>query len=249
MESPPTPIRIHAAGSLRNALRALTTAFTAATGAAFDVRHGPAGLLRERIEAGDRPDLFLSANLAHPARLAELGLARPPVVFARNKFVALARRGASITKASFMIRLLEPDVVIATSTPVNDPSGDYAWEVFAKMDELRPGALAILDAKAQRLVGGGEPANPSGQYDVLAEALRTGTVTVFLGYLTGIAAMAAKVEETKIVTIPPEINVVPRYGMAVLNGCGAAGLDFALFLMSVPGQALLAEAGFQPASG
>lgn len=98
MTSPAAPDRItvYAAGSLRVALPALTAAFTAATGVAVETRHGPAGLLRERIEAGDRPDLFLSADLGHPARLAAAGLAGPPVLFARNAMVALAHRRAAV---------------------------------------------------------------------------------------------------------------------------------------------------------
>ena len=73
------PIQIYAAGSLRNVLPALVSAFSAMSGVEITTRHGPAGLLRERIEQGDRPDLFLSASFNHPARLAELGLSRPPV--------------------------------------------------------------------------------------------------------------------------------------------------------------------------
>ncbi|MGB3390481.1 MAG: substrate-binding domain-containing protein, partial [Pseudaminobacter sp.] len=69
---PTLPVRptltVHAAGSLRNVLPVLTAAFKEGQGVEFVVRHGPAGLLRERIEAGDRPDLFLSANFGHPAR-------------------------------------------------------------------------------------------------------------------------------------------------------------------------------------
>jgi len=246
MDRKPKPISIHAAGSLRNVLPALMNAFKAMTDSAFEVRHGPAGLLRERIEAGDRPDLFLSANLAHPARLSEIGLARPPVVFARNTLAAIVRRDAGITTENFVDRLLAPDVAIATSTPLKDPSGDYAWEVFRNIEAIRPGAFAVLEAKAQKLVGGGEPAGSPGNYDAIAEALKAATATLFLGYRTGLEPMAAKLDGVEVVTIPPEINAFPQYGMAVLNDCSRAGMAFALFILSAAGQKLLADFGFQP---
>ncbi|HEY2133087.1 MAG TPA: substrate-binding domain-containing protein [Acetobacteraceae bacterium] len=53
---------------------------------------GPAGLLRERIEHGDMPDLFLSANMEHPAALAAARGDGKIQSFARNSLVAVARR-------------------------------------------------------------------------------------------------------------------------------------------------------------
>jgi len=246
MDSIEKPISIYAAGSLRNALPALVEAFKTVAGDDIVVRHGPAGLLRARIEAGDRPDVFLSANVAHPLRLVEIGLAPPPVVFARNILAAIVRKDAGIGTENLIDRLLAPDVTIATSTPLNDPSGDYAWELFRKVDAIRPGAFEILETKAQKLVGGTEHANPPGNYDVIAEALKAGTATLFLGYRTGLGPLAAKLAAVEVVTIPPEVNVIPQYGMAVLNDCSRAGMAFALFILSATGQKLLADFGFRP---
>lgn len=61
-------MRILAAGSLRVVWPQLMTAFQADAVCDF----GPAGLLRERIEACD---FFASANLAHPQALLESGRA------------------------------------------------------------------------------------------------------------------------------------------------------------------------------
>ncbi|EIY7504502.1 molybdenum ABC transporter substrate-binding protein, partial [Salmonella enterica subsp. enterica serovar Typhimurium] len=54
-------MRILAAGSLRVVWPQLMAAFQADAVCDF----GPAGLLRERIEAGEACDFFASANLAH----------------------------------------------------------------------------------------------------------------------------------------------------------------------------------------
>ncbi|SDA64825.1 substrate-binding domain-containing protein [Mesorhizobium qingshengii] len=71
-----------------------------------------------RIEQGDRPDLFLPANFAHLARLAELGLSGSPVVFARNTMAAAVRRAANVTTGTFVDQLLDPAIRIGTSTPL-----------------------------------------------------------------------------------------------------------------------------------
>lgn len=239
-------VMIYAAGSLRYVLPPLVSAFTGMTGATAETRHGPAGLLRERIEAGERPDIFLSANFAHPARLAELGLTLPPVVFARNTMAAAVRRTAGFSTINFVDRLLDPTIGIATSTPLKDPSGDYAWAIFRRIEAIRPGSFAVLDAKAQKLVGGSETANTPGRYDPISAALTAGTVHVFLGYRTGLEGLTEETPDIDIVEIPADVNVVPEYALATLKGASPAGMAFALFTLSSAGQNLLREFGFQP---
>lgn len=68
-------ILLFAAGSLRLAFAPLLSAFQRDTGQKVSAEFGPAGLLRQRIENGERPQLFASANVAHPQRLADLGIA------------------------------------------------------------------------------------------------------------------------------------------------------------------------------
>lgn len=240
-------VAIYAAGSLRNALPLVSGAFTEHTGIAVTVRHGPAGLLREHIESGGRPDLFLSANMAHPVRLHQIGLAGPPILFARNRMVALVRRAAGITQDNFIDRILDPAIRIGTSTPVNDPSGDYAWEIFRSIDGVRAGAYVILDAKAQKLVGGSVPtAALPPSYDIVGGALAEGAVDMFLGYATGLVPLARKLDGVDVVELPEAITVVPEYGLAVLTAAAPAALSFALFLMSAAGQRLIRQAGFLP---
>ena len=58
-------MRVLAAGSLHSVWQPLMAQFPEHV----DTQFGPAGLLRERIEAGERCDLFASANLEHPLAL------------------------------------------------------------------------------------------------------------------------------------------------------------------------------------
>ena len=116
----------------------------------------PSGLLREQIERDDRPDLFLSADIGHPRRLAEVNIAKAPVVFTRNELCLLAHQDLGITTDYLIERLRDPSIRVATPTPVSDPGGDYAWQVFEKVDLFVPGSSEALKKKAIQAVGGSD---------------------------------------------------------------------------------------------
>jgi hypothetical protein len=83
-ESGSTALTIFAAGSLRGVLQEVERQYTAHYGITFKTVYGPSGVLAKRIESGEVPDLFLSADFDHPQRLAADGKSLSPVVFARN---------------------------------------------------------------------------------------------------------------------------------------------------------------------
>ena len=96
------PLRVYAAGSLTGAFNALLQAFGMPPGKTSKPTYGPSGPLRERLEGGEAADLFASADMGQPRRLAVAGRGTPVVLFARNRMCALgpelinclARRGA-----------------------------------------------------------------------------------------------------------------------------------------------------------
>ena len=71
----PSSIFLLAAGSLRPAFTPLISQFTRMSGIDVNVEYGPAGLLRERIEAGEPCALFASANREHPQNLLARNIA------------------------------------------------------------------------------------------------------------------------------------------------------------------------------
>jgi hypothetical protein len=76
------------------------------------------------------------------------------VVFARNRLCALLRPGLATTSEGLLDAMFDPKLKLGASPPGNDPSGDYAWSLFAKAEQVRPDARAALEGKAFKLVGG-----------------------------------------------------------------------------------------------
>ena len=100
-------------------------------------------------------DVFASADLGHPAKLVDAGYAGSKVaIFARNELCAPVREGVEISPDGLLETMLDPTVRLATSTPKADPSGDYAFALFAKADAVKPGARSTLEVKALQLTGG-----------------------------------------------------------------------------------------------
>ena len=235
------PVRIYAAGSLVAALGEVIAASGLPAGAIAPPTFGPAGLLRGRLEKGETADLFLSADLAGPRALASAG--RGTVVpFARHRLCIYGRAGLELTPASLLGTLLAPTVRLATSTPGADPGGDYAFAVFARADAAHPGARAVLEGKALKLLG-----SPGAMVPI---AGRSPTATVFLSdradallyYCSGQDATTREVPGLSVTELPPALAVTATYGMSVMSDNPDA-LRLAVFILSDRGQAVLAKHG------
>ncbi len=244
----PPPV-LFAAGSLRAALGEIAGRFETERGVAVETVFAPSGLLRRRIEAGEAAHVFASADMGHPQALHEAGLAGPARCFSRNTLCALVRPGLDLAADGLLDRLLDPAIRIGISTPLADPSGDYALEMFRKAERLAPGAGAVLDAKARRLTGGPGMAPPAGGRSPYAAVMAADEADVFLTYRTNARLAQAEMPALRIVDVPPALSVGADYGLTVLNAAPAAARDLADFVLSAPARAMLASHGFLPPPG
>jgi len=238
------PVFLHAAGSLRGALTEVSGAFEAASGQRVQAKYGPSGTLKDEIAGGARAEVFASANMEHPQALATAGKSGPVVLFARNRLCALARPGLAVEPATLLDRMLDPGVKLATSTPRADPSGDYAWEMFRKADKLKPGAFAALERKALQLTGGpNAPVAPAGRsiYEIL---VAEGKADIFITYCTSALEAQRQNAGQKTVALPDDLAVGADYGLTVVNRASPQAYQFAMFILSVDGQRVLARHGF-----
>jgi molybdenum ABC transporter molybdate-binding protein len=235
------PVFLHAAGSLRGALTEVAGAFEAASAQRVQAKYGPSGTLKDEIAAGARAEVFASANMEHPQALATAGKSGPVVLFARNRLCALVRPGLAVESTTLLAHMLEPGVKLATSTPRADPSGDYAWEMFRKADKLKPGAFAALERKARQLTGGpNAPVAPAG-YGMLVAA---GRADIFITYCTGALEAQRQNAGQRMVALPDELAVGADYGLTMVNRASPQAYQFAMFILSVDGQRVLARHGF-----
>jgi molybdate transport system substrate-binding protein len=237
-------VRLSAAGSLRAPLTEVARAFEAAGGAPVAAEFGPSGLLRDAIADGARTEVFASANMEHPRSLAAAGRGGPVVLFARNRLCALVRPGLAVTGATLADRMLDPAIRVATATPKADPSGDYAWEVFRRIDAARPGSFAVLEGKALQLTGGPARPGPPTDRNVYGAIIARGEADLFLTYCTNARAATREVAGAGIVDLPETIAVGAEYGLTVMSGASASAYRLALFILSPEGQTILARHGF-----
>jgi len=236
-------VRLYAAGSLREALDDTAKAFEGASGITVETKYGPSGLLKDAITGGAAADVFASANMEHPRALAHAGKSGPVVLFARNKLCALVRPSLAVDPTNLLDRMLDPGIKLGTSTPKSDPSGDYAWELFAKADKLRSGVQAVLAGKALQLMGGpSSPPAPANRV-IYGALVAGGKADMFLAYCTGARAAQRENPDQQIVQLPDALAVGADYGLTVISGAPPAAYRFAMFILA-DGQRILADYGF-----
>jgi len=242
-------VDVYAAGSLRAAFEDLARAFEKVHGIKVRPTFGASGLLKDRIVAGEAPQVFASANMEHPEALVAAGRAASVAAFARNALCVLATPSFSLQGKSLALRLLDADVRVGTSTPKADPSGDYAFTMFERIESsgtAGPGSAAALKAKALQLTGGpGSPAPPAGR-NVYGELVAGGQADAFVTYCTNAIAARREHPALQVLTVPETVNVSARYGLALLEPANADAQTYAQFLLGRNGQAVLAVHGFAP---
>ena len=193
--------------------------------------------LRTQIEHGAPADVFASADWKHMQALVAAKLASAPRTFARN----------------------EPVLVV----PKDNPAGlrsladlPRAKRIVVGAPEVPIGAytLRILEAASKRYGTGFGPAvearivsREPNVRQVLSK-VSLGEADAAIVYRTDARAAGRGVE---VISIPPELNVVAEYPVAVLQQAREPGLarEFVDFLLSPAGQETLGRFGFQPGTG
>jgi len=237
-------IQLYAAGSLRSALTDAAKAFEVSTGHQVQAKFGPSGLLKKEIADGAKADLFAAADMEYPQALNDLNKSGPVVRFARNRLCALVSPRIKIDSSSLIDRMLDPETKLGTSTPNSDPAGDYAFEVFRKVETIRPGVGVTLEHKALQLVGTGNSALPPPGHSVYGWHIAEGRADIFLAYCTATAEAQKQYPNLLTIELPENIAVSADYGMTVMNGAPPAAELFSKFILSSDGQNILTGYGF-----
>lgn len=236
-------MRVFAAGSLRQPLDELLAAFEAKSGVRFGAAYRPSGKLRQAIEQGDVPEVFASAAIEHTQALFTAGRLRSSRVLTRNEMCLLAAGTVRLTQARLSDIMLDPSVKLGTSTPRADPSSDYAWQLFRNIDQARPGAYAVLDAKALKLLGAElAPAQTESPYLAI---FRERKADVFVTYCTNAVATVSLMPGLNWARFPDAVNVAAVYGIGVGTLAPREADALVDFILSAEGRKIFGRYGFK----
>ena len=237
---------LYGAGSLREAMTDMAALFSRERGIAVRTEFGASGRMRERIEAGDKVDVFTSADIGHAAKLVADGKASVMAMFARNDLCLLAPTSRlQAGSAGALDALLKDGVKIGVSPAKIDPLGDYTVQLVDLADKVKAGSGATLRSRAVVIDNPpGTPPSQSGDYTL--DALRAGRIDLAIVYCSGKARLAKLDPTISMVTFPPDLTVGPQYGLAVMKAAKPEAMLLALTILSPPGQKILAANGFRP---
>ena len=226
------PLTVLAAASLADALPEIGDAFERAHGRAVQFDFASSGILRAKIEAGARADLFIAASSAEMDKLQASGRVR-----AEDRQDLLTNRLVCVVPARSAVSMrapadLDTPVVrrIAIGDPAHVPAGQYAQEALRHMglwERLRDRLVPSADVRA-----------------ALAQA-ESGAVDAAIVYRTDAAAAGG----VRVAFEFPEGSHAPiRYPVACLADAPhpAAAQDFLAFLTSPQSSAVFSSYGFTP---
>lgn len=191
--------------------------------------------LRAQLEQGARADAFASADDRHMGELARVGRVVEPVIFARNEPVVVVASEAESTIRSLADLPAARRVVIGASEV---PIGRYSLQILDRANEKLGDDFR---ARVERNVVSRE----LNARQVLAK-VTLGEADAAIVYRTDALSPNASV---KALTIPPDINVLADYSIAMVSDAAHPALarDWIAFVTSRTGGDALAAAGFLPA--
>lgn len=242
----PTPVAapredklvVFAATSLRDVFGALSDEFKRSQ-PGVEVAFNFAGTqeLRTQLEHGAAVDVFASADQRHMGELLQAKRVAAPVSFARNEPVVAVAREAAASIGSFADLPLAKRVVIGTPQV---PIGRYTLQILDRASQtIAPDFRARVEAQVV-----------SRELNVrqVLNKVSLGEADAAIVYRTD--AMSAQ-DRIAIVAIPPQINVVAEYPIAIVVGAAHPQLARAWvqLVLSAAGQAALQRAGFLAATG
>jgi len=188
--------------------------------------------LRTQIEHGAAADVFASADRKHMDALAAQSLVTSPAIFACNEPVIVVRAG--LTPPIKALADLPRAERIVVGTP-DVPIGAYTLQILQK-------AAHELGADFPRLVQSKIVSRELNVRQVLAKVV-LGEADAGIVYRSDARAARDKVQ---VVDIPPDVNVIAEYPIAVVKGAPNADLArrWVDLVRSPAGAAALREAGF-----
>ena len=220
-------LTVFAAASLTEAFRTIGRDFEAAhPGTKVEFNFAGSSTLARQIIEGAPADVFASADDENMKKVADAGdVAGTPKPFAHNRLVVIVPRG-NPKQVKSLADLSRQGMTVSLAAPAV-PVGKYAAEAFAKAGATVPEASREADVKG------------------VVTRVSMGEADAGVVYVTDVAPVKDTLET---VSIPDAQNVVASYPIAELKAApdAAGAREFVAYVLSQPGQGVLADAGFLP---
>jgi molybdate transport system substrate-binding protein len=227
---------VFAAASLRDVFTALSSAFkTANSNTAVTLNFAGTQELRTQLEQGAQADVFASADQKHMTELLNAGRVTAPVVFARNEpVIVVARESAAKVQSIADLPKLKKLVIGVPEVPI----GRYTLQILER-------ASAKLGKKFAGQTLAKVVSRELNVRQVLAK-VSLGEADAGIVYRTDAQSLKAGKDSVTVVEIPPDINVIAEYPIAVVAGAPHPNLASAWFklVQSELGRRALQDAGF-----
>lgn len=228
--APAAELTVSAAASLSNAFKEIGAAYEAqnpGTHVAFNF--AASGPLLQQIARGAPVDVFASADLETLVQAQEQHLVKVEArrIFARNTLVVVLPSDSSLAVKA-LTDLLQPQVThVAIGTPASVPVGRYAQAALEKAHLWNTLQPRLVHANSVRQV-----------LDYVAR----GEVEAGFVYATDAALLPGKVRVA--FTVPTDQPVLYPIVPVAASPNAAEASKFVAFVLSPPGQAVLARFGF-----
>jgi molybdate transport system substrate-binding protein len=235
----PQELHVAAAADLNFALPEIAKAFEAQTGTKVQISFGSSGNLFAQIQSGAPFDVFYSADMGYPEKLAASGQALAETLrqYASGRLVLWVRNDSKLNFERDGIKaLLDPSVKkIAIANPEHAPYGRAAVAALQK--------VKLYDQVKDKLVFG-ENISQTAQF------VTSGNADVGLISLS-LAQAADLQKQGRFWRLPPEIADSLPQGAIVLKQSASSQLaqKFVDFVSCPIGAHILAQYGFEATSG
>lgn len=226
-------IRVAAAADLKFAMEDLSKEFENKTGTNVDVTIGSSGNFFAQIQSGAPFDLFLSADMEYPRKLAAAGLVEPGTLFeyAQGQIVIWTPPDLAVdmTKQNWNALLDSRVQKIAIANPTLAPYGRAAAAALQK--------AGIFEQVKQKLVYG-ENISQAAQF-VQSGNAQAGIIALSL-------ALSPGMKQGKLWRIPAEMHPPIEQGAVLLKGAKnkKSAIAFLDFVKSASGREIFERHGF-----
>lgn len=140
--------------------------------------------------------------------------------------------------------LRAPDLIIGTSTPVDDPCGDYVVQFYSELSKTDPELAENIRNRTRHLAGGkNSPVIPAGQM-ASQWLIHSHQADIFIGY-RHYQKKASELPGLATIAIPEAHNIKAIYCMALIS---PVAQTFADYLLQTESQQIFIENGFMSLS-